>query len=46
MRKDCPKLRMNSGKASSPKRARSAATRVMETQESASGKDAGKADTR
>ena len=46
MRKDCPKLRMNSSQASSSTRAGSAAMRVMETQGSASGEDAGKADTR
>ncbi|KAK3753561.1 hypothetical protein RRG08_028616 [Elysia crispata] len=46
MRKDCPKLRMNNSQVTSSKRAGSAAMRVMETQGSASGEDAGKADTR
>ncbi|KAK3795059.1 hypothetical protein RRG08_026907 [Elysia crispata] len=46
MRKDCPKLRMNNSQVTSSKRAGSAAMRVMETQKSASGEDAGKADTR
>ena len=46
MRKDCPKLRLNSGKAILCKRAGSAVMRVMEIQGSASGEDAGKADTR
>ena len=46
MRKVCPKLRMNNSQVTSSKRARSAALRVMETQGSASGEDAGKADTR
>ncbi|KAK3785125.1 hypothetical protein RRG08_021925 [Elysia crispata] len=46
MRKDCPKLRMNNSQVTSSKRAGSAAKRVMETQGSASGEDAGKADTR
>ena len=46
MRKDCPKLRMNNSQVTSSKRAGSAAMQVMETQGSASGEDAGKADTR
>ena len=46
MRKDCPKLRMNSSQVTSSKRAGSAAMRVMETQGSASGEDAGKGDSR
>ena len=46
MRKDCPKLRMNNSQVTSSKRAGSAAMRVMETQGSASGEDAGKADNR
>ena len=46
MRKDCPKLRMNNSQVTSSKRAGSAAMRVMETQGSASGEDAGNADTR
>ena len=46
MRKDCPKLRMNNSQVTSSKRAGSAAMRVMETQGSASGEDAGKANTR
>ena len=46
MRKDCPKLRNNNSQVMSSKRAGSAAMRVMETQGSASGEDAGKADTR
>ncbi|KAK3758655.1 hypothetical protein RRG08_061098 [Elysia crispata] len=46
MRKDCPKLRVNNCQVTSSKRAGSAAMRVMETQRSASGEDAGKADTR
>ena len=46
MRKDCPKLRMNNSQVTSSKRAGSAAMRVVETEGSASGEDAGKADTR
>ena len=46
MRKDCSKLRMNNSQVTSSKRAGSAAMRVMETQGSASGEDAGKVDTR
>ncbi|KAK3778704.1 hypothetical protein RRG08_012977 [Elysia crispata] len=46
MRKDCPKLRVNNSQVTSSKRAGSAAMRVMETQGSASGEDAGKADTK
>ncbi|KAK3783845.1 hypothetical protein RRG08_031686 [Elysia crispata] len=46
MGKDCPKLRMNNSQVTSSKRAGSAAMRVMETQGSASGEDAGKADNR
>ena len=46
MWKDCPKLRMNNSQVTSSKRAGSAAMRVMETQGSASGEDAGNADTR
>ena len=46
MRKDCPKLRLNGSKTTSPKRAGAAAMRVMETQGSESGEDAEKADTR
>ena len=46
MRKDSPKLRMNSSQTTSSKRAGSAAIRVMETQGSASGEDAGKGDTK
>ena len=46
MRKDCPKLRMNNSQVTASIRAGSAAMRVMETQGSASGEDAGKAGTR
>ena len=46
MKKDCPKLRTNNSQVTSSKRAGSAAMQVMETQGSASGEDAGKADTR
>ena len=46
MRKDCLKLRLNSSQAMLSKKAGSAAMRIMETQGSASGDDAGKTDTR
>ena len=46
MKKECPKLRMIKNQVTSFKRAGSAAMRVIETQRSASGEDAGKADTK
>ena len=45
LRKDFPKLRLNTSKATSSKVAGSVAMRVVETQKSAFGEDAGKADT-
>ena len=46
MRKKCQKLKQNSSKTTSCKKAGLEAKRVMETQRSASGGNAGKADTR